>query len=187
MDDPIGWPPRSGSFRDFEGCFELYRRKRSDYNMKRLVAAIRELFIDRELASAHVAPMCFGVLAALLSGVSLRLWLVTMWVVRLLLEADRLPQWNDYEMARWQTSEDPRYLLPLFRQVHDGLAPSDARLVADGFPTPVWESGHWMLGSVMEQEPEFHRQYAAFFAASRPLCEQCRELIAAAGDANSAR
>lgn len=73
------------------------------------------------------------------------------------------PMWNDFEMAHWALTKDPEVLHALAKQIH-----SDGNMVR--------ESGHWMVQSVCQQDPQFKVQWTEFLTETklRSLCMNCR-------------
>jgi hypothetical protein len=172
----------------FQTYWELYRRNPIPYNRERLFDSIAAVFRSGEFNLALVGPLV-GTVSALLDerpsktirGATARLLInASVAAARHFGPLCGRPAWNDYEMARWMLRRDPRYLSSLYKQVHSGERPGDPEHAADEMPQLVWTTGHWMLGSVAQTDPEFAKQFSAFTRWQEEqragCCEECRQI-----------
>lgn len=68
------------------------------------------------------------------------------WILRASIYRGR-PMWNDFWMGLWQLSRDPRYIGRLYSHLNRA---SWIQL----------ETGHWMIGSVCQQDAEFAEHWS---------------------------
>lgn len=142
----------------FFTCYELFRINPNEYNRRELHLACCYFLMSGSMMLPNVGPV-LGSLRVVTPDSRVVRFMV--WFVRAFCFRGR-PMWNDYEMCRWLLTRDPARLPHLYRQVHQ---PSNAA---------VWETGHWMLRSVCEQDEVFREQWRSFKALyAGKSCADC--------------
>lgn len=150
----------SAEYDRFRTCWQLYRTNPTEYNCGQLknASAMVLLMANRNggIEYSELGPT-LGSLAVTRPGwlIQFAVWIGRRWFLR------GRPLWNDYEMCRWMLTRDAGLMPVLYRQVHQ----PDNR--------PVWETGHWMIVSVCEQDQDFARQWKAYKEMTGATCGEC--------------
>jgi hypothetical protein len=141
--------------REFIAAFELAAARPSDENRRACAMAGCRAMMTR-LKVSQVAPVLAALFASLenrplrfIPSVGHRLLQLMLFYIRQVAYRNR-PMWNDFEMARWLLTHDPKYISRIHRQIHKPSKDDMVRL-----------SGHWMVRSNIEQHADFAEQWRA--------------------------